>query len=186
MRPNSTLPSIMKINFSAKLCGGDALLRVTSRLPCGNAQHRIATRVRISAVVAVGISMLFSSCSSMIYQTGRHKNILKAGTARSAVIAELGEPLKSTVIPVGTVSGGSEPSKKKARLDTYVTRDVISDRDRASGSGIFGEMTLGLSELICLPTSLGHLIPREKTLGINYDDKDMVRGYWVNDGPPKK
>lgn len=137
-------------------------------------------------LAAVGISMLFSSCSSLIYQTGMHKNVLQAGTARSAVIAELGEPLKSTVIPVGTVSGGSEPSRKKARLDTYITKDLIADWDASSGAGMIGEMTYGLSELIAAPGALGHFIPRRKTLSIRYNDKELLSRYFLNYDPPKQ
>ncbi len=122
----------------------------------------------------------------MIYQSGKHKNVLKTGTARIAVMAELGEPLKSTIIPVGSVTGGSEPSTKKARVDTYLTKEVIADWNLSSGAGMLGSMTYGLSELIAVPGALGHFVPRQKALTIRYNDKDLLSRYFLNYDPPSQ
>ncbi len=132
----------------------------------------------------IAICILLSGCSSSIYSSGKHKMILKRGTARSAVVAELGPPLESIesdiafVVPSSKQSPGSG-QPKRGRLDTYCTREIIPDWMNATYAGMIGAMTRGVSGLFMIPYALGHFVPRQKRLTLNYDENDRLGLYFL-------
>ena len=115
----------------------------------------------------------FTACSSRIYMSSEHADVLKSGTPRSAIIAELGNPA-STSVRFGR-SGG-----RSARTDIYFTKARIPDRAKAMGTGGAAEMTLGLSDFLFAPYALiDHNLSQRKTLIIEYDPAAKLLNYAV-------
>ena len=125
------------------------------------------------------ILLATTGCSYRTYLSGQHSNVLRRGTPRSALIAELGRPASSTVAPDGA-------DGRPMRTDTYLTKDRIPDWQRASGTGEAAGMTFGLSEIVAAPYALiSHDLSREKRLIVFYDSADRLTRYWLREPKEK-
>src|SRR5687768_15142000 len=112
------------------------------------------------------IPLLFAAgaCSTKIYMSSEHADLLKHGTPRKLVIAEFGHPTSTSVKSRRLWRG------RVARTDIYSTNARLPDVGSAIAAGMVAEMTFGLSEIFFVPYALiAHNFGRPKHLTIAVD-----------------
>jgi len=116
------------------------------------------------------ICMVFSGCSMILAVTGKEtKNMgsIDVGTSRSAVIMNLGQPAKTSIIDnvkvdIFELQRGNDPSIGRAALH-----------------GAMDLMTFGAWEIIGTPMEA--MQGKSFTLTVEYDENDKVKTFSSND-----
>ncbi|MBT8038209.1 MAG: hypothetical protein KJO21_11750 [Verrucomicrobiae bacterium] len=134
-----------------------------------NANHRLFAGFMILS------SLIVSSCSSLIYGSGNHADVLTFGSNKQKVRRDLGEPKYS-----GRTREGESPLSG-SHYDDFVVKGPVFEYDLYSGASMAVGMTLGLSEIIFFPKAL---IWRFSSYGLRevrviYDDEDSYRWHFV-------
>lgn len=116
--------------------------------------------------VLIYLSVTLSACSAYMAanQPGQKNfNVLKPGTQRNVVIAELGKPIYTELVPGG-----------KKDIFKFVQGYHGGVRaGRAVAHGAASVMTLGLWEVIGTPVE-GYMNGTELSVEVNYDASDQV------------
>lgn len=123
-------------------------------------------RLTLPGFLLISISLLLSGCSAYMAanQPGKKDfNVLKPGTARSVVIAELGKPLTTEM------QGGH-------KVDIFKFTQGYGAGVRAGRAIVHGAAsvaTLGLWEVIGTPVE-GHFNGTELSIEVHYNMQDQV------------
>lgn len=122
---------------------------------------------RLLVVILIGgLSLSVGGCSAYMAanQPGKKNfNVLKAGTPRPEVIAELGKPLSTEVVH----------GRKNDIFKFVQGYDPEVRAGRAVVHGAASVMTLGLWEVIGTPVE-GHFKGTELSIQVQYDPQDRV------------
>lgn len=127
---------------------------------------------------AVLVAVVLSGCSVYMAASSDGKkdlSVLRPGTDRDTVIAELGAPITSDWIETAALSPDAEP--KRERVDIFkflLERSSASNSGRAVAYGAAAVLTLGLSELVTTPLEAGVGDAGERRCRIVYDEDDRV------------
>lgn len=126
-------------------------------------------------------TLTLSACSYRLMGMGAHRDVFKPDTPRTMVIAALGPPaktVKATQLRVGYSTYGS--------ADVHYTKKLIPEPPmKIFGPAALSEMTLGLSELICVPVVATRFLPKGTREVTTYYSSEEKLEFWQISRPGK-
>jgi hypothetical protein len=138
-------------------------------------------RMPFLRALLVFATLTLSACSYRLMGMGAHRDVFIPHTPRAKVIAALGPPaktVKATQMQVGSSTYHS--------ADIHYTTKLIPESPmKIWGPAALSEMTLGLSELICVPVVATRFLPKGTHEVTTYYSSEEKLEVWQISRPGK-
>ena len=138
-------------------------------------------RMPFLRALLVFATLSLSACSYRLMGMGAHRDVFKPGTPRAKVIAALGPPAKT--VKASQMQFGSSTYDS---ADIHYTKKLIPESPmKIWGPAALSEMTLGLSELICVPVVATRFLPKGTREVTTYYSSEEKLEFWPISRPVK-